>query len=164
MNTASGGPFNVGGHPRPGMIRPNSIACGGAGSNLAHMIRLLVADDEPLARARLRELVADDPELEIVGECGNGADAVTAIGRLHPDLVLLDIHMPELDGLEVVRRVGIDRMPVVVFVTAHEQYAVRAFDVRAVDYVLKPVDDKRFAEVLQRAKQQVHARARARSG
>lgn len=128
------------------------------------MIRLLVADDEPLARARLRELVADDPELEIVGECGNGADAVTAIGRLDPDLVLLDIHMPELDGLEVVRRVGIDRMPVVVFVTAHEQYAVRAFDVRAVDYVLKPVDDERFAEVLHRAKQQVHARARAKSG
>jgi two-component system LytT family response regulator len=145
------------------MIRPNSIACAGPVRNVARMIRLLVADDEPLARARLRELVADDPELEIVGECGNGTDAVAAIGRLDPDLVLLDIHMPEVDGLEVVRRVGIDRMPVVVFVTAHEQYAVRAFDVRAVDYVLKPVDDERFAEVLHRAKQQVHARARARS-
>lgn len=125
------------------------------------MIRLLVADDEPLARARLRELVADDPELEIVGECGNGADAVAAIRRLDPDLVLLDIHMPEMDGLEVVRTVGVDRMPVVVFVTAHEQYAVRAFDVRAADYVLKPVDDEQFAEALQRAKQQVRARGRS---
>jgi two-component system, LytTR family, response regulator len=125
------------------------------------MIRLLVADDEPLARARLRELIAGDPELEIVGECGNGADAVAAIRRLTPDLVLLDIHMPELDGLEVVRTVGAERMPVVVFVTAHEQYAVRAFDVRAVDYVLKPVDDDQFARVLMRAKQQVHARAKA---
>jgi two-component system, LytTR family, response regulator len=125
------------------------------------MIRLLVADDEPLARARLRELVADDPELEIVGECGNGADAVAAIWQLDPDLVLLDIHMPEMDGLEVVRTVGVDRMPVVVFVTAHEQYAVRAFDVRAADYVLKPVDVDQFAEVLQRAKQQVQARRSA---
>jgi two-component system, LytTR family, response regulator len=125
------------------------------------MIRLLVADDEPLARARLRELIAGDPELEIVGECGNGADAVAAIRRLSPDLVLLDIHMPELDGLEVVRTVGVERMPVVVFVTAHEQYAVRAFDVRAIDYVLKPVDDDQFARVLTRAKQQVHARAKA---
>jgi two-component system LytT family response regulator len=128
---------------------------------LPSMIRLLLADDEPLARARLRELVADDPELEIVGECGNGADAVTAIRRLDPDLVLLDIHMPEMDGLEVVRTVGVDRMPVVVFVTAHEQYAVRAFDVRAADYVLKPVDDEQFAEVLRRAKQQVRARGRS---
>jgi two-component system, LytTR family, response regulator len=127
---------------------------------LPNMIRLLLADDEPLARARLRELVADDPELEIVGECGNGAEAVAAIRRLDPDLVLLDIHMPEMDGLEVVRTVGVDRMPVVVFVTAHEQYAVRAFDVRAADYVLKPVDEEQFAEVLQRAKQQVRARGR----
>src|ERR1700691_510035 len=131
---------------------------------LPSMIRLLLADDEPLARARLRELVSDDPELEIVGECGNGADAVAAIRRLDPDLVLLDIHMPELDGLEVVRTVGVERMPVVVFVTAHEQYAVRAFDVRAADYVLKPVDDEQFAEVLQRAKQQVRARGRRAGG
>lgn len=126
------------------------------------MIRLLVADDEPLARARVRELVADDPDIEIVGECGNGVEAVAAIARLDPDLVLLDIHMPELDGLEVVRTVGVDRMPVVVFITAHEQYASRAFDVRAIDYVLKPVDDQRFAEVLRRAKEQVLARAQAR--
>jgi two-component system LytT family response regulator len=126
------------------------------------MIRLLVADDEPLARARVRELVADDPDIEIVGECGNGVEAVAAIARLDPDLVLLDIHMPELDGLEVVRTVGLDRMPVVVFITAHEQYASRAFDVRAIDYVLKPVDDQRFAEVLRRAKEQVLARAQAR--
>jgi two-component system, LytTR family, response regulator len=127
------------------------------------MIRLLVADDEPLARARVRELVADDPEIEIVGECGNGLDAVAAIERLDPDLVLLDIHMPELDGFEVVDAVGVDRMPVVVFITAHEQYARRAFDVRAVDYVLKPVDERRFAEVLARAKEQVLARVRPQS-
>jgi two-component system LytT family response regulator len=127
------------------------------------MIRVLVADDEPLARARVRELLAADPEIEIVGECGNGLDVVAAIERLAPDLVLLDIHMPELDGFGVVRAVGVDRMPVVVFITAHEQYALHAFDVRAVDYVLKPIDEHRFAGVVARAKEQVLARTRARS-
>jgi len=115
-------------------------------------LRVLIVDDEPLARARLRELLAELTDLEIVGECGNGADAVTAIGRDEPDLVLLDIQMPEIDGFGVVRAVGPERMPAVVFVTASDAHAVRAFDVHAVDYVLKPVDRDRLLEAIERAK------------
>lgn len=122
------------------------------------MIRVLIADDEPLARARLRELLVDDAEVSIVGESRDGLDAVAAIRYMAPDVVLLDIHMPELDGFEVVREVGADRMPVVVFVTAYDEFAVRAFEVHAVDYVLKPIGEQRFAEALLRAKEQVRAR------
>jgi two-component system LytT family response regulator len=117
--------------------------------------RVLIVDDEPLARARLRELVADDPALVLAGECANGRDAVTAIVRDDPDIVLLDVQMPELDGLGVVRAVGADRMPVTVFVTASDAHAVSAFDLHAVDYVLKPVERDRFAEALRRAKRRV---------
>lgn len=123
------------------------------------MIRVLIADDEPLARARLRELLVADADVAIVGEIGDGRRAVEAIRGMEPDLVLLDIHMPELDGFEVVRAVGADRMPAVVFVTAYDEFAVRAFDVHAVDYVLKPIGEERFAEALRRAKQRVRARA-----
>jgi two-component system LytT family response regulator len=117
--------------------------------------RVLIVDDEPLARARLRELVADDPALVLAGECANGRDAVTAIVRDDPDIVLLDVQMPELDGLGVVRSVGADRMPVTVFVTASDAHAVSAFDLHAVDYVLKPVERDRFTEALRRAKRRV---------
>ena len=117
--------------------------------------RVLIVDDEPLARARLRELVADDPALVLAGECANGRDAVTAIVRDDPDIVLLDVQMPELDGLGVVRAVGADRMPVTVFVTASDAHALSAFDVHAVDYVLKPVERDRFTEALRRAKHRV---------
>jgi two-component system, LytTR family, response regulator len=117
--------------------------------------RVLIVDDEPLARARLRELVADDPALVLAGECANGRDAVTAIVRDDPDIVLLDVQMPELDGLGVVRTVGADRMPVTVFVTASDAHAVSAFDLHAVDYVLKPVERDRFTEALRRAKRRV---------
>jgi two-component system, LytTR family, response regulator len=117
--------------------------------------RVLIVDDEPLARAHLRALVADDPTLILAGECANGREAVTAIVRDDPDIVLLDVQMPELDGLAVVRAIGADRMPVTVFVTASDAHAVSAFDLSAVDYVLKPVDRDRFAEALRRAKRRV---------
>jgi two-component system LytT family response regulator len=118
-------------------------------------LRALIVDDERLARERLRELLADDADVHVIGECGNGDDAVTAIARDHPDLVLLDIQMPELDGFGVVRRVGVEKMPAVVFVTAHDEHAVAAFEVHAVDYVLKPVDPDRLAEAVRRAKRRI---------
>jgi two-component system LytT family response regulator len=118
-------------------------------------LRALIVDDERLARERLRELLAGDADVEIIGECGNGDDAVTAIARDQPDLVLLDIQMPELDGFGVVRTVGVEDMPAVVFVTAHDEHAVAAFEVHAVDYVLKPVDPERFAEAVRRAKRRI---------
>jgi two-component system, LytTR family, response regulator len=124
---------------------------------LAPVHRVLIVDDEPLARAHLRELVADDPTLVLAGECANGRDAVKAIVGDDPDIVLLDVQMPELDGLGVVRAVGPDRMPVTVFVTASDAHAVSAFDLSAVDYVLKPVERDRFGEALRRAKRRVGA-------
>jgi two-component system LytT family response regulator len=118
---------------------------------------VVIVDDEPLARARLRELLAEEADLEIVGEYANGAAAVTGIEREEPDLVLLDIQMPELDGFGVVRAVGADQMPAVIFVTASDAHAVRAFDVHAVDYVLKPVDRDRLLEAVGRAKRRIGA-------
>jgi two-component system, LytTR family, response regulator len=118
-------------------------------------IRVLVVDDEPLARAGMISLLGRDPEVVVVGECGDGAQAIAGIGRLAPDLVLLDVQMPEADGFEVLRAVGADQMPAVVFVTAYDRFAVRAFEVNAVDYLLKPFDDERFSAALERAKQTV---------
>ncbi len=117
-----------------------------------HRLRVLIVDDEPLARARLRELLEDESDLVIVGECGNGTDAVTRITGDEPDLVLLDIQMPEIDGFGVLRAIGTERMPAVIFVTASDAHAVRAFEVHAVDYVLKPVDRDRLMEAIGRAK------------
>jgi two-component system, LytTR family, response regulator len=125
----------------------------------ARPLRALIVDDEPLARARLRELLSAEADIDVIGECGNGDDAVDAIKRDSPDLVLLDIQMPELDGFGVVRAVGIERMPAVVFVTAHDEHAVAAFEVHAVDYVLKPVDPDRFSEAVRRAKRRIAAAA-----
>jgi two-component system, LytTR family, response regulator len=126
-------------------------------SETAHdrRLRLLIVDDEPLARSQLRELLAGEPDLDVIGECGNGAEAVARIEQEEPDLVLLDIQMPEVDGFGVVRAVGVDRMPAVIFVTASDAHAVRAFDVHAADYVLKPVDRDRLLEAIDRAKQRV---------
>jgi len=115
-------------------------------------LRVLIVDDEPVARAGLRGLLAGDPEIAIVGECADGQAAAEAIGSLRPDLVLLDIQMPELDGFGVVRAVGPERMPPVVFVTAYDEFALRAFEVHALDYLLKPFDDERFAAAIARAK------------
>ncbi len=126
-----------------------------AAAAAARPLRVLIVDDEPLARARLRELLADDPDVEVIAEYANGADAVAGIPRDAPDLVLLDIQMPELDGFAVVRAVGPERMPAVVFVTASDAHAVRAFEVHAVDYVLKPVDRDRLIEAVRRAKHRI---------
>ena len=117
--------------------------------------RVLVADDEPLARERLRMLLRSEPGLELVAECQNGSEAIDAIQELQPDLVFLDIQMPGATGFEVIEAVGAGRMPPVVFVTAYDQYALRAFDVRALDYLLKPFDRERFAESMQRARKQI---------
>jgi two-component system LytT family response regulator len=115
-------------------------------------IRVLIVDDEPVARRGLLRLLRQESDIEVVGECGDGESAIAAIGALAPDLVFLDVQMPELDGFGVIEAVGANRMPAVVFVTAFDQHAVRAFDAQAIDYVLKPVDPERFRRALQRAR------------
>ena len=114
-------------------------------------LRVLIVDDEPLARQRLRHLLAEIPGAEVVGECGDGTDAARAIDDLAPDVVLLDVQMREMGGFALVDAIGAGRMPPVVFVTAHDQFALRAFDVSAVDYLLKPVQTPQLARALQRA-------------
>jgi two-component system LytT family response regulator len=114
-------------------------------------MRVLIVDDEPLARRGLRQELERFPALEIVGECSNGAEAVHAIVERAPDLVLLDVQMPGLTGFDVIERVGADVMPAVIFVTAYDKHALRAFDVHAVDYVLKPIDPDRFRDAMDRA-------------
>jgi len=118
----------------------------------ATRIRVLVVDDEPLARAMVREMLAGDPETEIVGECGNGRAAITAIQSLTPDVVFLDVQMPDLGGFEVLESLPNETPPCVIFITAYDQYAVRAFEVHALDYLLKPFDHERFDLAWQRAK------------
>lgn len=115
-------------------------------------IRTLIVDDEPAARRGLLRLVAAEPDLEVVGECADGEQAIEAIREKQPDLVFLDIRMPGMTGLEVVRRIGFSAMPAVVFVTAFDQFAVTAFEVHAVDYLLKPVDPERFRDSVQRVR------------
>src|SRR2546427_6833046 len=100
--------------------------------------RTLIVDDEQLARERLRQLLADQPEIELVGECVDGRQALYAIKKQSPDLVFLDIQIPELDGFAVLEAINLQPMPVIVFVTAHDKFALRAFEVHAVDYLLKP--------------------------
>jgi two-component system LytT family response regulator len=118
-------------------------------------IRTLIVDDEPLARERLAGMLAVEPDIEIVGQCRDGEEAVKAIVEQTPDLVFLDIQMPQMNGFEVIETVGGERMPLVIFVTAHDQHALRAFQVRALDYLLKPFDRDRFRDALQRARKQV---------
>lgn len=118
-------------------------------------IRALVVDDEPFARERVRRLLADDMDIEIVAECGDGFQAVEAIDRFAPDLMFLDVQMPGLDGFGVLTSVSADKTPVVIFLTAYDEYAVRAFDAAALDYVLKPFDEDRFAKAVNRAKKQL---------
>jgi len=116
------------------------------------MIRTVIVDDEPPARALLREFLSADEEIEIVAECANGFEAVKAVTEHDPDLLLLDIQMPKLDGFEVLEL--LDRSPLVVFATAHDEYALRAFEVHALDYLLKPFSEERFRQVIERVKQQ----------
>lgn len=118
-------------------------------------IRTLIVDDEPLARDAVRILVGNDPDVQVIGECKNGKEAVKAIREQAPDLVFLDVQMPDLDAFQVIEQVGADNMPTTVFVTAFDQHAVRAFAARALDYILKPFDHERFLEALERAKESV---------
>ena len=123
-------------------------------------ISVLIVDDEPLARAGLKKLCAKDPDIEVVGECADGRAAVAAIEQIEPDLLLLDVRMPGLDGFEVLRTVGPDRIPHVIFVTAYDQFALRAFEVHALDYLLKPFSDRRFFDAIGRAKRAMHEAGR----
>lgn len=118
-------------------------------------IRTLVVDDEPLARERLTSLLFNEADIDIVGQCRDGEEAVASIMNLSPDLVFLDVQMPQMNGFEVIEAVGGERMPLVIFVTAHDQHALKAFQVKALDYLLKPFDRERFSDALQRARKQV---------
>ena len=124
------------------------------------MQRAIIVDDEPPARASLRVLLARDPEVELVGECGSGAEAIAAVRAQRPELLFLDVQMPEVDGFDVLEQLGADAPPAIVFVTAYDQHALRAFDAGALDYLLKPYTDDRFALALARAKEKA-ARAGA---
>jgi two-component system LytT family response regulator len=118
-------------------------------------VRVLLADDEPLARRRIRDLLSHAGGAEVVGEAEDGPATVRAIRALRPDLVFLDVQMPGMTGLEVVREVGVDEMPAVVFVTAYDQHALAAFELAAVDYLVKPFDDERFEQSFRRARRRV---------
>jgi two-component system LytT family response regulator len=118
-------------------------------------LSVILVDDEPLARDSLRIALSDDPSVEIVDECANGVEAIESIRRHMPDVVFLDIEMPELDGFGVIQEIGVENMPAVVFVTAFHTHALRAFDVHAADYLLKPFDDSRLREALVQARQKL---------
>ena len=122
-------------------------------------IRIVIVDDEPLARSVVREYASADPSVEVVADCANGFEAVKAVSELKPDLVLLDVQMPKLDGFEVLELLGGEQP--VVFITAYDQYALRAFDVHAVDYLLKPFSAERFGEAMARARARLRAKAGA---
>ena len=118
-------------------------------------IRALVVDDEPLARQSVRRFLKQHADIQVVAECGDGRSAVAAILSERPDLVFLDIQMPEMDGFEVVNRIGVERMPATIFVTAYDRYALRAFDANALDYLLKPFGKTRFERALARARERI---------
>jgi two-component system LytT family response regulator len=118
-------------------------------------LRVLIVDDEPLARQRLEDLLRGEPGVEIVGTAGDGAAAIDAIRTLRPDLVFLDVQMPGVTGLDVVRAVGPAAMPATIFVTAYDQYALKAFELAAVDYLVKPFDDERFEQAFRRAQRMI---------
>jgi two-component system LytT family response regulator len=121
----------------------------------------LVVDDEPLAREGLRILLARDSEISSIREAKNGREAVEAIRAERPDLVFLDVQMPEMDGFAVVQEIGAEQMPAVVFVTAHDKYAINAFEINAIDYLLKPITEERFAKAMARVKVRLTARQTA---
>jgi len=120
---------------------------------------VLIADDEPAARRGVRQLLAVFPAFRGVGECRNGAEVLAALDRLEPDVVFLDVQMPGMDGFEVIRRRGPERMPAVVFLTAYDQFAIRAFDAQALDYLVKPVAEARFASTIRRLTKQLRGAA-----
>src|SRR5437588_1978338 len=116
-------------------------------------IRALIADDEALARKFIRRMLKDDRDVEIVGECSNGKEAVAMIRKRNPDVVFLDVQMPEMDGFAVLEAIGVERLPEIIFATAYEQYAIRAFELHALDYLLKPFDQARFKDAIKHEKE-----------
>jgi two-component system LytT family response regulator len=120
-------------------------------------LTVLIVDDEPLAREGLQALLSRDPEVGMIREARDGREAVASVRELTPDIVFLDVQMPEMDGFAVVRTIGAEHMPAVVFVTAHDQYAIQAFEVNALDYLLKPVVEDRFEKALVRAKSRIRS-------
>jgi len=127
-------------------------------------IRVLVVDDEPIARRRVRRLLRLEPDVDVIDEVGSGSEAIDSIKKDRPDLVLLDVQMPDVDGFGVVGALGAELMPPTIFVTAFNEYAVRAFDVNAIDYLLKPYDPERFRSAFQRARSHIERESSAEQG
>jgi two-component system LytT family response regulator len=121
-------------------------------------IRTVVVDDEPIARERIMSLLQQETDVEVIGECSDGGQAVSVINQQSPDLVFLDVQMPGTDGFGVIQNIGADRMPTVVFVTAYDEYALKAFEVHALDYLLKPFGKDRFQETLKHAREHLERR------
>jgi two-component system, LytTR family, response regulator len=122
-------------------------------------VRVLIADDEPLARRGIRQLLATHPDMAVVGEARNGREALRLLESIEPDLLFLDVQMPELDGFGVLREHGAGRMPAVIFVTAHDEFAVKAFEAHAIDYLVKPLERARFADAVERVREQMRSAA-----
>jgi len=122
---------------------------------MENKIRVLIVDDEPLARRGIRQLLETEKDFEIAGEAGNGREAAAVIHKLTPDLVFLDIQMPLLDGFSFVEKMGAQNLPEIVFVTAYDEHAIRAFEINALDYLLKPIDPERFVKTLNRVREQM---------
>jgi len=125
-------------------------------------IRVMTADDEPLARAKLADMLRGEPDFEVVGECRNGLEVVQGVAAHRPDVVFLDIQMPQLSGVEVVRAVGVGQMPLTVFVTAFGDFAIEAFELHALDYLLKPFDQERLRDALDRVRERLASVSRPR--
>jgi two-component system LytT family response regulator len=121
-------------------------------------IRAVIADDEPLARRGVRQLLSAHPDIVVIGECRDGLEALEALGSLSPDLIFLDIQMPGVDGLTVIRRHGVERMPAVILVTAHDEFAIQAFEAEALDYLVKPVSSARFDRAIARVRERLRVR------
>jgi two-component system LytT family response regulator len=122
-------------------------------------LRVLIVDDEPAARRGIRRLLSSESDFVVIGECGDGLEAITAVNQLKPDLVFLDIQMPELDGFGVIEAVGIEQFPALIFVTAYDEFTLQAFDVQAFDYLLKPINPERFQRSIARVRRQLRAGA-----
>jgi two-component system LytT family response regulator len=118
-------------------------------------IRTLIVDDEPLARKRIKRFLVEEPDLSVIGECGSGHEAIKAIQEMSPDLLFLDIQMPGMDGFEVLQALGEAQIPITIFITAYDQHALKAFDVHALDYLLKPFKQERFKKAIARARAQM---------
>ena len=120
-------------------------------------IKTIIVDDEPLARRGLRQLLASHTDFKVIGEARNGVEAIFAVRSLHPDLLFLDVQMPEPDGFGVLNEIGPSLMPLVIFVTAYDEFAVRAFDAYALDYLVKPIQEKRFIEAIERVRERIRS-------